>query len=332
MNNSITLKPISIGYNNDLGQEYFDLLNQYKQHLHSFFFSIFERYGKRKDDKYIDPEEMIERIKHLDTYDIPGNLLFNNRSINEYESSIEYIDKLSNIINLSSVTIVNPLDGKIIKESFPHLERHLSIHYFDGKWSKLQDINGNGDYFIDELHKLQGYIDVVNLSGSFHYNSHKVIKTCRELGFKVKYIVNEGCIVHQHINYSNFPECENLSCHSDDKTGCTFNCMQILSKHPWMELCCTYMPKEYLQFIDIDIIKLSARSVTDINEIQQMLYEYTSSRCSDHVGNVAIQPTSYDIFMEYLENKSLCKLNCYQCMKCKEYYDQIILNNKLMSI
>lgn len=114
-------KSLSVGYNNINGQEFFNILNERKPWINSYFFSVGETYNSAQMD--IDKE--IERICKLNTYDIPGNLLFNSFNLNKYYygEHLNIIAKLKNYINLSKITCLNMEMTKNIKYTFPDIEK-----------------------------------------------------------------------------------------------------------------------------------------------------------------------------------------------------------------
>ena len=78
----IKSKCLSVGFNNELGQKFFDLLYKYYPHIHSYFFSVNESY-KLNDGifKQLNMDDEIEKMKSYNTYGIPANILFNRNDL-----------------------------------------------------------------------------------------------------------------------------------------------------------------------------------------------------------------------------------------------------------
>lgn len=307
---------LSIGYNNSLGQQFFDVLSDYKLWIHSFFFSVTEpMIGKPFDDI----DEMINKFKSYETYGIPGNLLFNSVTRNPGVDKLDVIRKVSDVINLKSITILDLDTAIIIKKEFPDLEIHASIRMFDADWENLSK-----DIFINKIKSFQGICDVVNLSGTYSYNDHELQDLCRSLNMKIKYIVNEGCIINGEKNYNSLPELEQLSCHT--YPSCQHVCTKVYEKYYWMHMACNNLFKESLQYMDYDILKISSRTVTDPKIINGLIgYWASNSRTKNISGYVDIRKDDqYDIFLDYVKEISTCEGICGKCLKCKDFYERII--------
>lgn len=313
----IKLNSLSVGYNNEIGQPFFDLLNIYKEWIHSYFFSVEESfYDKYKNLKFNFSEE-IEKIKQCETYHIPANILFNSIKIDHKKTWEHIIDELINNINLTSVTILDLDIAKEIRCKYPELEIHLSVKYFDYKLKYLDSINEND--FILELDSLKGLIDVINISGTYCLNDTKFLRRCRELGFKIKFIVDEGCIFNIHFNYSKFPEFKYFTCY--EKNGCNNKCLDIIAKYPWMNFARTMLYKEQLQYIDYDILKISSRG-KDFKQTEYSLKYWISENKTDIAAKIPIvSEKGYNLFLDLMKYKSTCKMICNECRMCEKYYN-----------
>ena len=192
---------LSVGYNNT-GQEFFDLINKYKNYIHSYFLSFTESmcYNPYNVD------DVVSKLKKCNTYDIPANILFNTSNDQMFDM---FIDIAKEFLNLKGVTVLKLSTARKIKEKYPDLEIHLSVRYFD--WNKnsvekaMEDLMKNNDYKI---------IDVINISGAKSFTDHKLIDFIHSIGIKTKIIVNEGCIVNRSLNYNNFPGFNDCNCYS----------------------------------------------------------------------------------------------------------------------
>lgn len=316
----IKSKCLSVGFNNSLGQSFFDLLYKYYPHIHSYFFSVKETYQLDNGEfKQLNIDDEINKMKSYNTYGIPANILFNRNEMSNFKQYEYIIESLIDHINLTSVTVVDPLLGKEIKEKFPNLEIHTSVNYFDMDYDY---INKHGFDFVGKLSPLIGIADVVNLSTTHSLHDIKLQRACREAGFKIKYIVNEGCIYHGHFNYSMFNDCNELSCFNTN--GCNNVCNKVSTLYPFMELARTYVYKEELKYVDYDILKISSRHINDINIIDSIIYYWKSTERTNVVSNIGITDETYKYFMKFINDKSHCDGYCFECMKCKKNYENLL--------
>lgn len=311
---------LSVGFNPSSGQLFFDTLLIYQKYIKEYFFDISNGFNGLK----YDPKVMINRIKQYDTYAIPANLLFNN-----HHSFISYRDKieaLNGIVNLRAVTILNPEDAKTMKDSYPDIEVHLSTRFWD--WGRFKNPINTLNNVVNN-----GCIDVVNISSPYSSNDYELIQMIHQLGMKVKYIANDGCIINKDSNYSKFNNFRDCVCRPNpfSESACQCTCYEVTNEIPWIELCKSFLYKESLHFYhgNIDIIKISGRH-RSIDYIIKYLDYWTSDKLSDHIimsyhHDLPIGD-KYDIFLEYLDTKSKCAGNCWNCRKCEKYYK--IISNK----
>jgi hypothetical protein len=328
MSKYIKLHTLSVGYNIDLGQQFFDLLHEYDEYIHSYFFSVHERFYNNPNQPELQYDDVIDNLALLNTYNYPANLLFNNYNNKNFEIYNHTIDKLLNVgINIKAVTVLDLDLAKLIKTDFPQLEIHSSVRYFDTylrNYMNLTPVN-----FIDHINDFIGLIDVVNLSGTYSMFDYDIQNKCRELGFKIKYITNEGCIRNRDLNYSKFKGYENNKCYNPDK-GCQILCTNKLVKsYPWLELARANLYKESIQYIDYDILKISGRNISDINKIRSMLNYWTSDDGTNYIANISMYNdiNTYNIFKEYIRDSATCNGMCKECRKCEKYYSRMILSS-----
>ena len=300
---------LSVGYNNT-GQEFFDILHKYEKYIHSYFFSLLDRL--EGDIFNRDTAEFLAyNLYRNNTYNIPANILFNNKySFDHWE---EIIDLVYNKINLKYATVYNPIDGYLIKNKYPDIDIHLSVRFWD--WNYRSNMN-------EKLNNIPDYISTINISGVYSYNDFEFIKACKNKGFKTKIIANEGCIINRDTNYSTFPECENLLCWNEQHKICNTNCIKIRNKYQWMELATVDLYKESLKYYDIDYIKLATRFNDNIL-IHNLLEYWTSDLYTGFARGLNINEKNYGSFLEYIEYRSKCSGMCFTCKKCEYFYNKL---------
>lgn len=317
--NILQPKSITIGFNPIYGQEFFDTISMYDKYVDGYFFSADHYIDGRKFNK----SEIYEILRSCNTYNYRGNLLCNN--FGEDTDILEKIRIFKEIINLTSVTVLNPDIGKNIKELFPDIEIHLSVRFWD--WGRFKDT-------ISLLPMIRNMgIDVINVSGAYHYNDFTFMNKIHELGMKVKFILEESCIVRKDINYSDLPGFETAVCRANpfSTISCQFGmCERVIDIYPWMEFARVPIYKESPQCKYIDIFKLSSR-FRSIEYITLQLNYWTSTDRTRflylYYDRLDIRSDEkYNIFLEWIDDRSKCAGNCWNCRKCEKYYN--IISNK----
>ena len=313
---------LSIGYNPENGQSFFDLLTEYCYWVREYFFSLTHIY---MGGTPVDENKMIKHFSSLNTYGIPGNLIFNNRNNNDDDFK-RLIPIIRDIINLKSVTFLNPKLCKECKELYPDLETHVSIRYFDYNYQTNQELTPN--ILLDRLIEdgtIQ-YVDVINVSGTYSYADKEFNEKCHANNVKTKFLLNEGCIVGRSLAFNKlFPKGEEIkemcfkSLHPDDASE--YACRKLFKYHPWMVLSGNNIFKEMLPLTNYDIIKVSARQCK-LDRLKILLLYITSTDNTNIIEGNKIK--DYNAFLEYCKYKSEhCICDCSRCMKCKEFYERI---------
>lgn len=317
--NKLSEKSITVGFNPIHGQLFFDTIQMYDKFIDGYFFSPDHHIDGRS---FID-SEIYNTLRSCNTHGYRGNILCNN--FGEDIDIIDKIKKFKEIINLTSVTILNPDTCNIVKNKFPDIEVHLSVRFWD--WGRFKDTIS-----LLPMIKLSG-IDVINVSGAYHYNDFKFMNRVHELGMKVKFILEESCIVRKDMNYSNLPGFETAICRANpfSTISCQFGmCEHVIHKYPWMEFARVPIYKESPQCKYIDVFKLSSR-FRSIEYVTLQLNYWTSSDRTRFLylyhDRLDINPDhKYQTFLEWIDNRSKCAGNCWNCRKCEKYYK--IISNK----
>lgn len=303
---------LSVGYNND-GQDFFDTLVMYRDYIHSYFFSLTSTVGCYE----LDTESVIEKLLNCNTYRIPGNLLLNYKyDWNRYKELIESVRESH--INLRAVTVLNIDEAARIKSEYPDLEVHLSVRF----WDYERHLNPR-ELFKYTKDQMREWVDVVNLSDVRSFNDFQLANDIRSLGCKTKFIVNEGCIINRSNNYSKFPGFESLSCHG---APCYVYCHELTTKYQWAALSRALFYKEFIPVWghQYDILKLSTRYIST-DEIFKILQYWTSDDDTRQIicNGILINISDRDVYMEWINERSKCKGNCWECRKCESIFSRI---------
>lgn len=320
MKRMIPEKSISIGYNPFHGQAFFDLLSVYDRYIKEFFFGV----NHQLDGSTMNQQEQYEKLCKVDTYGYPANLLLNN--VGEVNDLWEKIERYKEIVNLKGITLIEPEYGPLIKERYPNIELNLSVRFWDRN-KFLHPI-----YRLDWLQKYG--MEVINVSGSYSYNDHALMKEIQDRGMKVKFITNEGCIMNRMYNYTELPECERYECCPNvlNHVVCYSECVQVYKRYPWMRFANIDIYKESLDYYSIDIFKISGR-FRDINYLTNMLNYWIYAEKTDsiwhHQSLIPINtPDKYNTFCDYVKYRStLCKGKCASCELCKLVYQHLVVDN-----
>lgn len=296
---------LSLGYNNT-GQEFFDILHKHERYIHSYYFSLVETmkgFG-------LDPEKTAETLGSCNTYNIPANILFNTKKSEERWD--ELIRMVKDKVNLQAVTVLTLNTAKKVRDKYPELKIHLSVRYWD--WM----IDPSCKLIVERNAEiLKENIDVINISGCWSYNDHELCDIIHDLGIQTKFIVNEGCLNKRFINYMRFDEFNENKCY---EKPCKMFCNEVISRYPWMKLTNISLFKESVKHHDYDILKISTREQP--NDILEQVLEYwVSDDPSQMLKNITIHELNYSIFLEWIEVRSKCSNNCFECRRCEEYYN-----------
>lgn len=283
---------ITIGYNRS-GQEFFDWIKD--KGVHDIFFGVtHDGYNK----KYNEGEFYNEFIK-LNTYNLPMNLLLN--AYDDDKRWDELISKYNKLCNLSAVTCLKMETAKKIREKYPNLLLHLSTQaaiYYSYKSCKI--------------------FDYVNVNGAYNFSKDKIEKYRKYT--KVKFIANEGCIVGRT---KNFGKLDNFGMF--EKKCCNRVCERMQEIYPWLELARINIYKEFLDYVEIDLLKLATRN-TPLDKVKA-LYEYwTTDGPTTVIGNnIAIK--NNEAYNKWIQKRLTdCHYDCASCQFCKEIYKEITCN------
>lgn len=296
---------ITVGYNDDK-QRFFDLLLAYKPYINSYFFHTL--HGMEYHDKY--PENhILNELYSCDTYNIPGNILFNYKRDEENKEIIyKTLDKIfaDNKINLKQITLATPEMGMYIKQKYPQLETHLSVHYS----------------ITYELNKLGDGIDCVNLSSVYDFNSFDKIKLLKDKGIKVKYIIDKGCLPNREKNYKQFKESSGMTCEL-----CGQCCHKLFDVYPWLKLSKVFyfIEARDLFFNDVDIWKIPSRGFNPMptDMIGRLLKYFVLSDRTTNIDDLYID-NYYDEYLKWLKKRFNCDNMCSNgCTICKDFYNLI---------
>lgn len=311
----IKTKSISIGFNSFSGQAFFDMLTAYDDYIRDYFFGLHHAIA----GDVIDGNHEYNVLESCDTYDYPANLLFNNFSDDfQFKRDIQMIKEVT---NLKHVTILNPMLAEVIRKEFPDLEIQLSVRFWDwGRFSKP----------ICRLPELKSMgIDVINVSGSMSYNDIEFMNRVHELGMKIKYITNEGCIIRKDLNYEHLDGFSGKMCRTNpfSVSACYSECVNVTNRYPWMQLAANEIYKETLKYFpEIDIYKISGRH-RYVDYLTRHLEYWTSDQPTNYIYTVYDRidiSDKYDVFLDWVEFKATkCIGNCAKCQKCKYFWNEL---------
>lgn len=344
MNNYLKEKQLSIGFNPKLGQTFFDLLNnpKHRKYIHSYFFSLNTQFPGDGSGKnlYTAPSEISELIKNLNTYDIPANLLLNDKYAEN--NRLKFLNMVKDIINLDAVTVLSLNAAKEIKKIYPNVKVHLSVRYFD--WAIEDFVISGKELSINEARKIIWektneiidsnkefkYIDVINVSGAYSFNDFDLFSKIKNAGIQTKIIVNESCLANRYLMFKHF---ENTKSCYDGNCG---ECYALEKYHQWVNLTRNDIYKESIKYYhDIDIFKLSLRGA-NLEETERVISYYTSDEKTSFIRfntsrtKIYLMDKCYKIFLEYIDQISKCSRNCFYCKKCKDYYEKLMKENFLL--
>jgi len=281
---------ITIGYNLS-GQDFFDWIKD--KNVHSVFFSPTHNGYNQKFDENV----FYDNFKKINTFNVPMNLLLN--SFSDEKHWLELIEKYKNICNITSITCLSPTMAKMIKEKYPNLELHLSVQ--------------TSNY---HSYKSCGIFDYVNINGAFNFSKEKIEKYRKYS--KIKFIANEGCIVGRYKNYSKLDNFGMFECKC-----CNNTCQKMEELYPWLVLTRINLYKEFLNYVDIDLIKFASREIS-LDNIK-LMYDYWVSETPTKIIGNKIEIKNYKAYNKWIEKRlNDCIMDCSTCRFCKKIYEEII--------
>lgn len=315
MSKYLPMNSLSVGYNYG-SQGFFDILNEFRDYIHSYYFSF-----RSSWDGHVFSKQELRAYKNLfrgcRTYGIPGNILLNIPGMDdEWRDVIE--EALSFNVYIDSVTCIDPDTAALVKDQYSDLQVHASI--------RLTDFN---QYDTEELKAIlsEGIFDVINISGAHHLTDHAFRQWCTSHGIKTKIILNEYCIARHNRNTMITPE-DRVCSMTPEGHVCNHGCADLIKKNPWMDLARVYLYKEMIPYLNADIYKLATRSTRVSNEdLKNLLRYWTSDDPTDSIwiGHpVKLTSKKMPAYYEYVKDRMSCNQDCASCMKCKAAYNKLI--------
>lgn len=288
-------RKLSAGYNLT-GQDFFDILHPYKKYFEEFFFSFTHTMPKHP----LNYDEIYKQLKDCEQYGIPANLLLNTEADEDMWEK-EVADAMR-CTELKSVSVLDIKTARAIKARYPELRIHISTH--GAQNISLEDLDPDLIYAF-------------NVNEPSWYEEKPLVERCHQLGIKVKYIVNRGCVFGKHDMMSEVAGRFIMCCQG-------YQCKQLMKTHPWIILTRTNLYKEQIMGVGADILKLSTRELNNKN-LTQMLRYWTSCQPSIRLTNdICLTDGNYQIFLDWIKTKENCSGRCAECRKCKEFYQKIL--------
>jgi collagenase-like PrtC family protease len=292
----------SIGYNHDMSM--LDIVLKYKKNISDLYFPIpVEFLGSGRNivqrNKY--KKEIIMLIDFCNKHNISSNLLINptcegNLIGNQCHMNmvVEYVEKLYKK-GLKSVTLVNPMYIKIIKQKIPKLKIQCSV-------------NCN----IDNIEKAKFYDDlgvsVIVIDRDINRNLDLIKKIKSKVKAKLKLMLNEGCFLNCITRNIHF----NYTAHNTD--GKEMNgrfCMDIIKKKPELFFKSPFVRPEDLKHYNslIDEFKIVTRS-QQTDKVELILKAYIDQKYDGNLLDLIDSEYPKTVF-NYIDNKKLSNLDFF---------------------
>lgn len=283
------------GYNLT-GQDFFDILRPYKKHFEEFFFSFTHTMPKHP----LNYDEVYEQLKSCEQYGIPANLLLNTEA-DEDTWEKEVADAMR-CTELKSVSVLDIKTARAIKSKYPELRIHISTH--GAQNISLEDLDPDLIYAF-------------NVNEPSWYEEKPLVERCHQLGIKVKYIVNRGCVIGKHDMMSELTGRFIMCCQN-------YQCKQLRKEFPWIVLTRTNLFKEQVMGLGADFLKLSTRE-RSCKELSSMLRYWTDCNPTTQLAKgVPLTDEGYPAFLEWVKTRESCSGKCTECRKCEKLYKEIM--------
>lgn len=300
---------ISVGYNRS-GQDFFDMLDMYRQVIHSYYFS-----PTWTRDKMLDYIGESVYMADFNTFGIPGNILFNNERVDDVagiNADILRTFLAMSALNIKAATVLNQSCIDSLKNVDPDIQIHLSTA-MPQRIRSVYDLKNRFD--IKSIY-------CINMRSEQMFS--KLSNEIRDLGIKIKVIANEGCMWNrEHFSKYMFDEklCERYDVERQTN-GCGRRCYEkFKGEYAWLNLTRMALTKEFVEMFNdrYDIIKLASRDAAT-GQINRMIAAWAwPGRTKEYCG--VIFPLG--IPDEFVNKRVLdCNHKCKECLFCKEIYEK----------
>lgn len=291
-------KQITVGYN-VTGQDFFDTIAFKKNYIEEFYFSFWHTMPKQP----LSQADVFNSLFDAKQYGIPANLLLNTEE--ECKSYITLIESAKDCCEkLQAVSVLDYATAIAVKEKYPWINVHISTH--GAQQLKVEELNPDIIYCVN-----------LNEPTVYGEQQQAIIKTCRQKGIKIKYIVNRGCVCNKHDMMSKLANKEIMCCQN-------YQCKQLRKDFPWIDLCRCNLQKEWLAYWHPDFIKLSTRERSN-REIHDMLQFWTGLEKTKRISNIPIPDSKYPTYLEWCRIRTNdCNGHCETCSLCKKIYEDLM--------
>lgn len=308
------MRKFSIPYNNDI-----ELLNRLADNFGKLdecgeiYFAIPQKYvstGRTLEQSEQYELEVEILLEKCNKYKVESNILLNagclQTKMRDYlfaEKCVEYLKKLHNEYDLTSVTVADYLLAKYIKENAPTLKVECS-----------------SVAYVDSLQKAKMWAEIgtdILVIPPDYNKSIKFISSIKEAykDMEIKLLVNQDCI----------PGCpmrqfhNTIQSHGNDGPIYLKTCGNYMKEHPWLFYSSTYIPPKYLSYYDeyVDIYKIVDRK----KPTEKIIKAYGSYSGHDKFKEKA-EEWNRRIPEYVFEKVILCEKKCNQCGFCKREYEK----------
>jgi len=327
-----------IGYNHDI--KLLALLDVYKDNIEALYFPIPRQYlgsGRHISQKRRYVSEIPEIIKKCNSLNIRSQLLLNASCEGEsgletsfFSKIINYIQRLKDL-GLKSVIVTNPVYISEIKKQIKEIEVESSVNCYVKTVEHALYLKDLG-------------ADVLTIDRDINRNITLIKRIRNKTGFKIKIILNEGCLRNcpfRNMHYNYLSHDVSSSNRLIDNIFPDKFCIRMYLKNPAKVFSVPFIPPEAVQYYAqiADYYKLSTR-VFPTSKIESCLKAYINQDFNGNLLDILDCPgLGYFNFINYVvlkknnffEKMIKCNSNCNNCDYCSKLMeDAVVINSDFL--
>ncbi len=333
------LMKFSVGYQMCENDEFINKIIEFKNEVEEVYFSWGDFANGRNLQtlqQNFTPWEAMEKqiadLKKLHENGIKFNLLFNGNCYGRDSLSRSFYNKIGDTVQyvsekfvLTSITTTSPLIAKFIKDNFSGIKTRASVNMEIGT--------------VQGMDYLAGYFDGYYVKREYNRNFY-VIKTlknwCDENNKTLHILANSGCLNYcsAHTFHDNLVAHESEISKMDNCYEFSGICHEYLKNHE--KMISLVRDTNYIRPEDIDLYEPYFSSVKLATRVSNrplyILESYIKRKCAGNVLEILEPNHAGRVYPYVIDNQKLnnsylyCTHNCLNCDKCKQNYENALVN------
>ncbi|MBQ6714460.1 MAG: hypothetical protein IJN15_02800 [Clostridia bacterium] len=316
-----------------------EIVNDYKEHIGSVYFSLPESASAREIIKGEYKDGMFEELKYIKEQGVSLTLLYNancygdNAVSSDFEKKIaESVKEAIEKVGITDITTTSPFVAKIVKKHFPEIKVFASVNMWIGTRQAMEYLGENFDGYYMQREYNRNFTKIKELSS-----------WCRENGKQLKMLANSGCLYTCPFHTFH----DNLVAHEKGTTA-TDNAMSRNPSPCWdmmyglkdEKAAAVFLQESWVRPQDIyaykpyfSEIKLATRMHSNprrvirayiMGKFSGNMFDLTepsfSKRFKNHILDATLFPD------DWFKVTTSCKRNCNECGYCKRVAKKMLIS------